>query len=116
MHKLETITLGEYRGDTYIITGFVEPKPTDSGGFDPIRDARNYGVSLARLTADHRTNVEIVVVDTAHGHAHMDLRYLPRQSPRARKHPVPDWSYQEMRAYLVANWKRYIDSALKYDI
>lgn len=114
MYKYETIDLGNYRGETYVVTGFVEPKPLSVEAYDPTADAENYGVSLARSTATHRTNVEILVLDTAHGQAHMDLRYLPDGASAVRKHTLPDWSYMNMKRYILSNWRGYVDRARLY--
>lgn len=114
MYKYETVDLGDYRGETYIVTGFVEPKPQPTEDYSPIADAENYGVSLARSTATHRANVEIVVLDTAHGQAHMDLRYLPTDVSAGRKRTLPDWTYTDMKRYLLSNWRGYVDRARQH--
>ena len=77
MHSYETIDLGTYRSDSYFLTGFVKPDPSDYAEFDPDEDAEEYGVTLVRSsTHPLEDNIQIVRMDTTHGRPHLDRVYL----------------------------------------
>ena len=111
MHSYETIDLGTYRGDSYFLTGFVEPDPSDYAEFDPDEDGDEYGVALARSSAHPlQENTQIVRMDTAHGTPHLDRVYLPPDVDEDTKVWLEKgYEYHRMRAYLLANWKAFVD-------
>jgi hypothetical protein len=114
MHRLETVDLGTYRGDDYFLTGFVEPPPLEGADYDPETDADDYGVVLARSTS-YGSNVEVVRLDTAHGRPHLDLVYLPPEAGAKRKLWLDEgFTYERMKQYLLANWKRHVDIYVNY--
>ena len=111
MHSYETIDLGTYRGDSYFLTGFVEPDPSDDAEFDPDEDGEEYGVALARSSAyPLEENTQIVRMDTAHGTPHLDQVYLTPDADEDTKVWLEQgYEYHRMRAYLLENWKRFVD-------
>lgn len=112
MHSYEKIDLGDYRGDTYFLAGFVRPDPTQDGEYDPDEDAHEYGVTLVR-SAETPTggNMEIVRMDNAHGQPpHVDNVYLPPDADGNEKTQLgEDWTYSEMRRFLLSEWRQYVD-------
>lgn len=116
MHRLETVDLGTYRGDAFFLVGFVEPEPVDGVHFDPDRDAEAFGVSSARSTP-LRSNLEIVRLDTAHGRGpHLDRLYLPHAGPEDRRVWLEkDVTYDQMRRFVLANWRRFVDLYVRYN-
>jgi len=111
MHSFETIDLGTYRGDNYFLTGFVEPDPSDDAAFNPDEDAEEYGVTLARSAAHPlQENTQIVRMDTAHGRPHLDRVYLSPDADEDTKVWLEEgYEYLRMRAYLLENWKVFVD-------
>lgn len=112
MYSYEKIDLGDYRGDTYFLAGFVRPDPTQDDEYDPDEDAHEYGVTLARsATSPVNDNTEIVRLDNAHGQMpHLDEVYLPSASGEAQKQVLDEsWTYSKMRAFLLSEWQRYAD-------
>lgn len=116
MYSFEPIDLGEYRGDSYLLVGFVEPEPVEGEPYDPDEDAENYGVSLARITTHPlESNEEIVCMDTAHGRPHLDLRFLPPDADERDKIWLEDgYSCTRMKRYLLTNWQYFVDRDLHY--
>lgn len=116
MHRFETIDLGPYRSDDYILTGFVEPEPTPGEPFDPATDADEYGVALAR-TMTYETNIEVVRMDTAHGQdPHMDLAYLPPDVGSDTQVELDDHcTYERMKQYLLTHWQDFADGYHYYN-
>lgn len=115
MHRLETVDLGTYRGGDYFLTGFVEPEPVDGEDYDPDEDAVEFGLVLARSTV-RGANVEIVRMDTAHGHPHLDRLYLPPDTTEERKVWLDQrYTYARMKRYLLANWRHFVDLDARYD-
>lgn len=118
MYSYEKIDLGDYRGGTYFLAGFVRPNPVQDGSYDPDEDADECGVALVRSaqtpTAD---NVEIVRVDDAHGQTpHIDNVYLPPDSCEGVKTELgEEWTYSEMRAFLLSEWRTYADLYRHYN-
>jgi len=117
MHSFEPIDLGTYRGDDYFLMGFVEPEPSEGEEYDPDEDAENYGVTLARGgTRPLEENIEIVRMDTAHGHPHMDLIYLSSDTDEERKIWLDDgYTYKRMKQYLLANWETFADRYIRHN-
>lgn len=112
MHSYEKIDLGDYRGDTYFLAGFVRPAPTRRDHYDPDEDAHEYGVSLVRsANSPVGDNTEIVRLDNAHGQTpHVDNVYLPPSSDEDEKTKLgEDWNYSKMRRFLLAEWRSYVD-------
>lgn len=112
MHSYEKIDLGDYRGDAYFLAGFVVPDPMQDGEYDPDEDADEYGVTLVR-SAETPTdgNTEIVRLDNAHGQPpHVDNVYLLPDADRNEKTQLgEDWTYSEMRRFLLSEWRKYAD-------
>lgn len=115
MHRIEAIDLGSYRGDNYILVGFVEPEPQDGEDFDPNEDADAYGVTVARKTKSG-SNIEVVRMDTAHGQdPHMDRAYLPPGTEEDRKVDLDKgFTYTRMKRYLLSNWQEFADRYIDY--
>lgn len=115
MHRFETIDLGTYRGDDYVLVGFVEPEPAAGEDYNPDRDADEYGVSLARSDPSG-SNVEIVRLDTAHGQRpHVDQLYL-QPGRRDRKTALgEDYTYERMKRHLLTHWRRFVDLSVRHD-
>jgi len=115
MHRLETVDLGCYRGADYFLTGFVEPEPAAGQDYDPDVDAEGYGVVLARSTP-LGSNDEVARMDTAHGQPHLDLLYVPPGTPERRKVWLDEgYTYERMKQYFLANWRRFAVLSLRYD-
>lgn len=117
MYRIESIDLGDYRGDAYFLVGYVEPDPEDCEDYDPDEDADNYGWSLVqKAESPLDENVEIVGMDTRHGYPHLDKRYLPPDSDEDRKVRLEDgYSFQRMRDYLLQNWQDFADLYIYYN-
>ena len=112
MHRLETIDLGTYRGEEYFLTGFVEPEPIEGTHYDPAEDATGYGIVLARSTPVG-SNVEVVRMDTAHGRPHLDRLFLPADTSEERTVWLDEgYTYERMKRYLLANWRRFVDRSV----
>lgn len=111
MHRFETVDLGTYRDDDYFLVGFVEPEPSATDSYVPREDAEDYGVAVVRSADDpFEENVQIVRMDTTHGRPHLDRLYLPGDSDAAQKRWLDfDFGYDRMKAYLLANWKTFVD-------
>lgn len=112
MYSYEKIDLGGYRGKTYLLVGFVRPKPDGWDEYDPDEDADEYGVSLVRSgETPISDNTEIVRLDNAHGQTpHIDNVYLPGGSDEEEKTELSeDWDYSEMRTFLLSEWKTYVE-------
>ncbi len=117
MYSFETIELDIYKGDTYFLTGFVNPDPANSDSYDPDIDANSYGVSVARAASYPQTsNIQIVRMDTCHGKPHLDKEYLPPNSNESKKvYLSKDYSYSRMKTYLLDNWKQFVDLYINYN-
>lgn len=115
MYRFETIDLGEYRGRTYFLTGFVEPEPDNDS--DPDADADRYGVAVARAgRRPFEDNVEIVRMDNAHGHPHLDREYLSPDSDENEKVWLDDgYTDERMKQYLLVNWERFAELSIRFD-
>lgn len=112
MHSYEKIDLGDYRGDTYFLAGFVRPDPTQDAEYDPNEDAHEYGVTLVRSAKSPvDDNTEIVRLDNAHGQTpHVDNIYLPAGTDEDEKMELgDDWTYSKMRRFLLSEWQSYAD-------
>jgi len=111
VYQFETIDLGTYRGDDYVLVGFVEPDPDGRAAYDPATDAENYGVTVARVTPDPTAaNIEIIRLDTVHGQPHMDLAYLPPDTDADRKMWLDEgYTYSRMKRYLLTHWELFVD-------
>lgn len=112
LHSYEKIDLGNYRGDTYFLAGFVRPDPLESETYNPDEDAGGCGVALVRsaeIPADD--NTEIVRIDNAHGQKpHIDNIFLPPRSDEDVKTELGEnWTYSQMRAFLLSEWQTYAD-------
>lgn len=116
MHRFETIDLGTYRDDDYLLTGFVEPEPMPCESFDPATDADEYGVTIAR-SMTFESNIEVVRIDTAHGQdPHMDLAYLPPDPGKDKQVELDDhYTYDRMKQYLLTHWSDFVDGYLPYN-
>lgn len=118
MHSYEKIDLGDYRGDTYFLAGFVRPAPTRKAEYDPDEDAYEYGVALVRSARSPvADNTEIVRMDNAHGQIpHVDKLYLPPVSRESEKQKMDEsWTYSKMRRFLLSEWQRYVDLYAYYN-
>jgi len=117
MFRFETIDLGKCRGENFLLVGFVEFKPSDNEDYDPNTDADNYGVSLVRTGPSPLVdNVQIVRMDTAHGHPHMDLVYLPPDTGESQKVWLEEgYSYSRMKGYISTNWEIFADRYSQYN-
>ena len=118
MHRFESIDLGIYRGFDCFVVGFVDPKPSEAEAYDPVEDAKHYGITLVRTegSSPFDTNVEIVRMDTSHGQPHMDLVYLPPDVGESRKVWLDDdYTYDRMKQYLLSNWKLFVDRSIRVD-
>lgn len=112
MHRYEKIDLGDYRGQTYFLAGFVRPAPTKKREYNPDEDAHEYGVTLVRSAKSPvDDNTEIVRMDNAHGQTpHIDNIYLPPDSSEDKKTELGDeWTYSRMRRFLLSEWRSYAD-------
>jgi hypothetical protein len=112
LYSYEKIDLGDYRGNTYFLAGFVVPDPYQYDEYNPDKDADEYGVTLvcsAETPTSH--NTEIVRLDNAHGQTpHVDNLYLPPDSREDEKIELgDDWTYSKMRRYLLSKWRDYAD-------
>lgn len=117
MYSFDNIDLGEYRGDDYLLVGFVEPEPTEGEDFDPDVDADDYGVTVVRTSSSPlEDNREMVRMDTSHDQPHMDKLYLPPDSDEDRKEWLDEgYKYGRMKRYLLNNWKRFVDLYIQYN-
>lgn len=115
MYRFTTIDLGTYRGENYVLVGFVDPPP-ESDGFDPDDDADDYGVSLARTgTLPNESNHEIVRLDTKHGRPHLDRVNLPASAGKPTKVWLDDsWNYSKMESFLLTHWRTFVDEERRY--
>lgn len=112
LHSYEKIDLGGYRGDTYFLAGFVRPDSLQFEEYDPDEDAEECGVALVQSAETPMgDNTEIVRLDDAHGQTpHVDNIYLPSDSDEDVKTELgKDWTYSEMRAFLLSEWRTYAD-------
>lgn len=112
MYSYEKIDLGEYRGETYFLAGFVRPDPIRYDEYDPDETANEYGVTLVRSAGTPiADNVEVVRLDNAHGQTpHIDKVYLLQDSDEVEKEKLGnDWNYTKMRRYLLSEWQSYVD-------
>lgn len=111
MFEFETIDLGDYRGHSILLVGFVEPEATEGGTYDPAEDAENYGVALVDVaTTPLDDNVQILTMDTRHGRPHLDKEYLPADAAAEKKVLLDeDYSYRRMKQFVLENWKHYVD-------
>ena len=117
MERIESIDLGNYRGDNYFLVGYVEPDPEGDGDYDPAEDAENYGWSLVRKPESPLDeHDEIVRMDTCHDQPHLDKEYLPPDSDRENKVWLDaGYSYRRMRDYLLQNWQAFADRHIHYN-
>lgn len=117
MERIDSIDLGNYRGDTYFIVGYVEPGPVGYDDYDPAEDAENYGWSLVKKAESPiDENVEVVRMDTRHGQPHLDNEYLPPGSNEDKKVWLEDgYSFRRMRDYLLNNWQDFADLHIYYN-
>jgi len=117
MERFESIDLGEYRGDSYFLVGYVEPDPDGYDDYDPSEDAENYGWSLVQKPESPLDdNDEIVGMDTRHGQPHLDKEFLPPGSDEEKKVWLDDgYSFQRMRDYLLQNWQKFADLHIHYN-
>jgi len=117
MERFESFGLGDYRGDTYLLVGFVEPDPHEYDEFDPAEDAVNYGWTLVqKAESPLDKNVEIARMDTRHGQPHLDKEYLPRGTNEEKKMFLEDgYSFERMRDYLLENWQKFADLHIHYN-
>lgn len=111
MYSLETIHLGDYRGKTIFLVGFVEPEPAEGEDFDPDEDAEDYGVTLVdEASTPLKENVEILTMDTCHGQPHLDKEYLPANVAADKKVWLSEgYSYCRMKQFVLANWQHFVD-------
>lgn len=118
MYSYEKIDLGNYRSDTYFLVGFVRPDPLQCEEYAPDEDADEYGVALVR-SADSpmNDNTKIIRMDNAHSQTpHVDNVYLPPESDEDVKTELgEDWTYSDMRAFLLSNWRTYADLYRHYN-
>lgn len=116
MYRFSTIDLGSYRGENYVLVGFVEPAP-ETEGYDPDTDANDYGISLARTGAlPNESNEEVVRLDSRHGQPHLDREYLPPGANERTKVWLDEsWTYSKMEAFLLANWNAFVDEDVRYN-
>lgn len=121
--KVSSSQLRERTGEGRTCSGFVRPPPGDRASFDPDADADGWGVSLARRDVfrdDHGTvyrteNVELVCLDTCRGGPRVDYRYRPSDADQDAKIGLDgQWPYSKMRAYLLANWRTFVDEVRSY--
>ncbi len=86
MFRLDSIDLGNYRGDNYFLVGYVEPDPDGFDNYDPADNAENYGWSLVqKAESPLDENDEIVRMDTRHGQPHLDKEFLPPDDENEKK-------------------------------
>lgn len=111
MNRYTTIDLGEYRGDNYFLTSFVEPDLDDYDDYTPAENAENYGwVVVQKAESPIDDNNEVVWMDTCHGEPHLDKVYLPPDSDKEDKIWLgSEYSFLRMRDYLLANWEQFVD-------
>lgn len=112
LHSYEKIDLGDYRGDTYFLAGFARPDPLQYERYDPGEDADEFGVALVRSAETPvDDNTEIVRIDNAHGQTpHIDNVYLPPGSDEDVKTELGEnWTYSDMRSFLLSEWRTYAD-------
>ena len=107
MHKLRTINLPPHRGRDFFATVFVEPNPAAFDGFDPGRDAEQWGISIHFQPDDpYASHVEVARIDTTHGEPHFDRLHEPDQP---KKWLGQDYTYDDARHELFAHWREYAD-------
>ncbi|MEZ3145639.1 hypothetical protein [Halobaculum sp. MBLA0143] len=111
MNRYTTIDLGEYRGDNYFLTSFVEPDPDDYDDYTPAENAENYGwVVVQKAESPIDDNNQVVRMDTRHEGPHLDKEYLSSDSDEDDKIRLDDgYSFLRMRDYLLANWEQFVD-------
>jgi hypothetical protein len=117
MFSFEPIDLGSYRGDNYLLVGFVEPEPDNGQDYNPKKDAENYGWALVqKADSPLDENTQVVRMDTCHGQPHMDKVYLPPGSNEEKKVWLDEgYSYRRMKQYLLANWEYFADRHIHYN-